>query len=152
LPTDFHIDTSEELISITVDADTTIEEFQQTVNTLTQASHYCAQWPHLVDLRAMKIEFANPSDTRTIEELSVEYRSRVNGNVAVVIAADIDPLTCANIFHFTCSVEAAELFDDYALAIKWLIKSELRRGLQALGGEPESSSNKPHDYPEQIGT
>ena len=58
------------------------------------------------------------------------------------------PGTCAGVFRFVCNLPDTEVFDDYALAIKWL----LREGwIQPTSSQPEDAGrNQADEHPKQI--
>ena len=50
------------------------------------------------------------------------YRPCVTAPMAFVLDGSRDDAFCAGVFRFVCRLSEAEVFDDYALAIKWLLK------------------------------
>lgn len=123
LPTHYHINTEDELVSLHANGPTDLEQVLKVVNALQADPSYDPQWPHLADLREMEI--VPPEDAPlVIESLAEYYRDNVKARVAIVVAADIDRDVCADIFRFTCAVPSTELFDEYKDALMWLIRTD----------------------------
>ena len=76
------------------------------------------------------------------------YRPRVTAPIAVVLDGSRDDAFCAGVFRFVCALPDAEVFDDYALAIKWLLKNGWARG-DALSQPQDPDRNQADEDPKQ---
>jgi hypothetical protein len=63
----------------------------------------------------------------------------------------MDDAFCAGVFRFVCSMPNAEVFDDYPLAIKWLVRRSVTQHDEAELPQPENAGRyQPNEQPKQI--
>jgi hypothetical protein len=110
----------------------------------------------LVDLRGIDVEF-QPGAMRPFAKFLISvYRPQfAAAPLAIVMDPDRDPVFSAGVYRFTCGLGNAELFDDYAHAVSWLLKNGWKKaGHPAPASEllepPDSGRDGADEHPEQI--
>tara|TARA_Y100000294_G_scaffold171148_1_gene184218 strand:+ start:44 stop:334 length:291 start_codon:yes stop_codon:yes gene_type:complete len=66
------------------------------------------------------------------------YRSRAHTSIALVVDPTMERGVMATIYRLACAMGTAELFDDYQLALKWLMRCEFAARGPALQHDPAS--------------
>ena len=145
MPLSYHISPDEGLIAVHGYGEVSLAEIAQLGRELLSDADYDPELPQLLDFRGLRPVIEGQLD-ELVEFLHGAYRDAVTGNVAVVIDDHLEDRHCADIFQLTCAVHDAELFSDYNLALKWLMR-------QAFAGAPlpqqeYAGSNHAHSTPE----
>ena len=119
---DYHINSEDEFVTLRFDGDTDLVDAYELTQQLLTDPDFRDDWPQLVDLRGININ-VQPGAMRPFARYAATgYRPRVAAPIAVVLDGSMDDAFCAGVFRLVCSLPQAEVFDDYALAIKWLLK------------------------------
>lgn len=142
MPLAYHINTDDGLITVQGAGAVDIEEFRRLGETLLEDHRYDPSLPQLVDLRGLRP--AGPASAATDLALSEllgflqqRYRARVAADVAVVIDEHLETRHCADIYLLTCAIQMAELFADYDLALRWLMRRAFADPVADTSGSAE---------------
>jgi hypothetical protein len=134
MPVGYHISPDEGLITVQGDGNVALSEITRVGRSLLGDAAYDPELPQLLDFRGLR-----PLAKGELGELRAfvhgPYRNRVTANVAVVIDAHLERRHCADIFLLTCAIDQAELFADYDLALRWLMR-------RAFALQPEPSAEQ----------
>ena len=141
MPATFHIDRNQGLLTVRAHGEVTLRSLVRIGRAMLADPGYDAAMPQLLDLRGMRVVptplqgavSASPpvSDLELLRQfVHGRYRQRTTGSVAVVIDPHLESAHCADIYLLTCAITGAELFADYELALKWL----MRQGFAAAAG------------------
>lgn len=122
----YHISQEDGLVTIRGEGRATFDELAQLGQQLIGDPDYDDGMPQLIDLRGLRIAAGGIAAGGTLDALRAfvqrHYRQRVNASVAVVIDDRLERRHAATIFRLTCEIGDAELFSDYGLAIRWLMR------------------------------
>jgi hypothetical protein len=121
MPVGYHISADEGLITIHGSGDVSVVEIARLGQTLLRDSAYDPRLPQLLDFRGLRPLAEGDTDALRAFVYG-PYRNAVAANVAVVIDEHLESRHCADIFLLTCAIHEAELFADYDLALKWLMR------------------------------
>lgn len=126
MPLDYHISPDEGLITISGDGEVSLAAIAELGQSLLGDTAYDPALPQLLDFRGLR-----PLPESSLDELQAfvhgPYREAVAGSVAVVIDEHLEGQHVADIFLLTCAIHQAELFSDYDLALKWLMRHAFAR-------------------------
>ena len=131
MPISYTVNSDDELVTLNVSGRVTTEEFVATAQALVQDQNINNSWSQLVDLRGT--EFSSEADQlcqQLQQFLLAEMRPHLAPRVAIVVDDDLKRPILAEIFHLCCRLGRSELFEDYAAAIKWLLKNAVAPSLQ----------------------
>ena len=78
--------------------------------------------PQLADVREIELKLTPGAMRPFLNYVTSKYRPLVTAPIAVVLDGSMDDAFCAGVFRFVCKLSDTEVFDDYALAIKWLLR------------------------------
>lgn len=129
MPSEFHINKDEGLITVQINEEVDLVEIFETARNLHDHADYDPALPLLVDLRGMRL---------TLEEAALKPFNRYiiwhfgdsrTASIAVVVDHEMDRELCAAVYWLTCAVSGCEMFEDYELALKWLIRREFATAL-----------------------
>jgi hypothetical protein len=142
VPASYHINRQDEFVSLRMTGTVDLVEIYELCRRFLDDPDFNATWPHLVDLRGLVVD-VKPGAMRPFANfLLTSYRPKFAGApMAIVMDADRDADFSAGLYRFTCGLGNAELFDDYAHAMKWLLKN----GWSKAGHVPGPPSLKPPD-------
>lgn len=135
MPATYHIDQSEGLITVRAQGELTLRSLMAMGHALLGDRRYVPELPQLLDFRGMRVVAALPpgavgkpapaSDLDLLKQfVSGPYRDRTACSIAVVIDQHLESEHCAEIYLLTCAIAGAELFAEYDLALKWLMRRE----------------------------
>jgi hypothetical protein len=148
---DYHINREDEFVTIRLDGDADLAEVFDLCRTLLKDPDFNSDWPQLVDLRGIRLALKHGALRPFSRYILDSYRPRVNAPIAVILDGTMDDAFCAGVFRFVCSMSNAEVFDDYALAIKWLIKNTWPHAHSDALAQPEDTDGYHTDEePKQI--
>ena len=119
----YHINAEDEFVALQFDGDVDLVEGYELCEALLKDPDFNPQWPQLVDVRNMQLKLSPDAMRPFLRYVTSKYRPRVNAPIAVVLDGSMDDVFCAGVFRFVCRLPDTEVFDDYALAIKWLLKN-----------------------------
>ncbi len=122
MPIQYAINTADELSAVQVRDDVElIDLFQQAKNLLNEQD-FPWEWPQLIDLRGMRLKSNFEATEPFVRFLVDQYRPRIQHAIAVVVDGHADATVLAEIYRVACNLPATELFDDYGMAVKWLLQ------------------------------
>jgi hypothetical protein len=148
---DYHINREDEFVTIRLDGDADLAQVYDLCRTLLNDPSYNPEWPQLVDVRGIRLALKPGAMRPFARYVLTTYRPRVNAPIAVVLDGSMDDAFCAGVFRFVCSLSNAEVFDDYALAIKWLVKNSWPHAENGVLTQPQDpGSNHADEQPKQI--
>jgi hypothetical protein len=152
----YHINREDEFVSLRLTGNVDLVEIYELCQQFLDDPAFSDSWPHLVDLRGFEPEL-KPGAMRPFSQfLLTRYRPRfAAAPMAILMDGDRDPEFVAGLYRFTCGLGHAELFDDYAQAMSWLLKNGWKH---TSGGHsapeslqpPDSRSDRADEEPEQI--
>jgi len=150
VPCRYHINHEDEFVTLHLEGETDLVAMYELCQRLLNDPDYNPEWPQLVDLRALELLLREGAMQPFARYVRGNYRPRVNAPIAVIIDGSMDSDFCAGVFRFVCTLPNAEVFDDYALAIKWLLRqaSVVCDGGSAQPQDPDR--NGADEHPEQI--
>jgi hypothetical protein len=149
LAAEYHINHEDEFVTLRFDGTVDLVDAYELTRQLLSDPDYRADWPQLVDLRGINIDVKRGAMRPFARYAATTYRPQVAAPIAVVVDGSMDDAFCAGVFRLVCSIPAAEVFDDYALAIKWLLRNAVVP--QSGSAQPQDASrDDPDEEPEQI--
>lgn len=117
----YHISTDEGLITVQGEGGVALGELARLGRSLLADRCYDPRLPQLLDFRGLRP--VKPGELEELMEFVQEtYRRSVENSVAVVIDEHLERRHAADIYLLTCAFPDAELFSDYDLALKWLMR------------------------------
>ncbi len=160
VPTSYHINGDDELVSLHITGAVTLVDVYELCEAVMQDPNYRQDWPHLADLRGAKIDIRPGAMGPFVRYARTAHASGGGDTpIAVVFDGHEEDAFCAGVYRFTCALGSAELFDDYAHAMKWLLENGWQK---QVGGHPappgdllEPPNPRRHgadEHPEQIRT
>lgn len=117
----YHIGAEEGLITVHGQGEVPLVELARLGQALLDDQAYDPELPQLLDFRGLRPVTGGEVDDLQDFVLG-PYREGVTANVAVVIDDHLESQHCADIYRLTCAIHDAELFCDYDLALKWLMR------------------------------
>ena len=147
----YHINREDEFVTIRLDGDADLAAIYDLCQTLLKDPDYHAEWPQLVDVRGIQLGLKPGAMRPFARYVLTTYRPRVTAPIAVVIDGSMDDAFLAGIFRFVCAMPNAEVFDDYTLAIKWLLKNSFpHMDGGALPQPQDAGRHQADEHPKQI--
>lgn len=119
--TAYHVNVEDELLSVKIDGPVDLVEMYELGQTILADPVFDPHWPQLVDVRGMQLRVRSGALKPFTDYVVGHYRPATGGAMAVVIDGGLDHDQVAGIFRLVCAMPNTEMFDDYALAIKWLL-------------------------------
>jgi len=129
MPATYFISPDEGLITVKVDGNIELEELFGLARGLHEDARYDPDLPLLADLRGMRLELANAASEPFSDFVISRFGSPRNASMAVVVDNDMDRELVAAVYWLSCAVGGNEMFEDYDLALKWLMRREFARAL-----------------------
>jgi hypothetical protein len=147
----YHINKEDEFITIRLEGDADLALVYELCQRLLNDPDYHAEWPQLVDVRGIELGLKRGAMRPFARYVLTSYRPRVAAPIAVVIDGSMDDAFIAGVFRFVCSMPDAEVFDDYPLAIKWLVRKSVPFGDYQDSSQPQNADRYQADEnPKQI--
>jgi len=156
VPVSYHINTADEFVSVRFDGKIDLVEIYELARSFLADPDFSPSWPHLVDLRGMDVAIEPGAMRPFARFMLTSYRPNfADAPLALVIDSDRDPEFAAGVYRFTCGLGNAELFDDYAQAVSWLLKNGWKKAghpapTSGLLKPPDSGRDGADEHPEQI--
>ena len=122
MPLSYHIDRDEGVITINGDDSIDGTELETLGEQVLTDARYDPQLPQLVDLRGCRFNLRDRAVIEVGRYLARRYGERVAGSMAVVIDTNLASATTATIYRLTSALGNAELFEDYAFALRWMMR------------------------------
>ena len=88
--------------------------------------------PHLIDLRGAELRLDDTTVDGFGNFFTSQFGAAVAGSIAMVIDDQLSTAECASLYRVLCDLANAELFDDYDLAMRWVMKREFVSGSVAI--------------------
>jgi hypothetical protein len=157
VPASYHINADDELVSLTITGQVTLVDIYELCQRLISDPQFSPHWPQLADLRGVSLDI-KPGAMRPFVNYALgTYRTHVAAPVAVIFDGHGEDAFCAGLYRFTCALSVAELFDDYAQGIKWLLANGWRKSGHPAPPEdllepPDPRRNGANKDPEHIRT
>jgi hypothetical protein len=158
VPATYHINPDDELISLTFTGQLDLVDVYELCRTLITDPDFRRHWPQLLDLRGIDIDIRPGAMRPFVNYLTHTFRTRIDGPMAVIFDGHQDDAFCAGVYRLTYSLPGAELFDDYAQGVKWLLANGWRQSghpaprkdpEHALVQQPDPRRNGTDNEPEQ---
>ena len=118
---EYHVNPEDELLSVKVAGQTDLVDVYELAQTILSDPSFDHTWAQLVDVRGIELRVRDGALKPFTDYIVGQYRSATDGAIAVVIGDELDQQQVAAIFKLVCAMSNTEMFDDYALAIKWLL-------------------------------
>ena len=133
MPAGYHINENDGLINVEVAGPVSLVDIYEGAREILADPRYDAALPQLIDLRGMEIELHEGSVAPFTRFMVAKYAPRTRACVAVVIDPELDADICARVYWISCALGNSEVFDNYELALKWLVKQEFVETTRASG-------------------
>ena len=152
VPARYHINREDEFIALLLEGDVDLVDVYELCQSLLADPAFDPQLPQLADVRKVRLKLTPGAMRPFLGYVTTRYRPRVDAPIAVILDGTMDDAFCAGVFRFVCKVQDTEVFDDYALAIKWLLSSRWRRNhMNGASTQPEDAGGyQADDEPKQI--
>ena len=124
MPCNYHINADDGLVTIQGSAYVGLMDAIELGRKLITDQQFDPKLPHLLDLRGLLFDPQSRDKPQFRDFVLHEYQPRVEGLVAVVINDSLDRLSTAALFHLTTRVRQCEIFDNYAQALRWLMRNQ----------------------------
>ena len=113
------------LATISAEGDVSWDDLRVELESLLLAATFNPTLPHLIDLRDATLRLDNAESVEAFGRFfSTSFGTQVNGSIAMVIHDGLSTAECASLYRVLCDLANAELFDDYDLAMRWVMKRE----------------------------
>ena len=150
MPTQYHINRDDEFVALRLKGDVDLVATYELCQSLLADPEFDPHLPQLVDVREVRMQLTHGAMRPFLGYVRATYRPRVEARIAVVLDGTMDDDFCAGVFRFVCNLPDTEVFDDYALAIKWLLKSRWINRTNASAQPENSARNQADEEPKQI--
>ena len=148
----YHINAEDEFVALQFDGDVDLVEVYELCEAVLKDPDFNPQWPQLADVRNIRLKLSADAMRPFLRYATLKYRPRISAPIAVVLDGAMDDAFCAGIFRFVCRLPDTEVFDDYALALKWLLKNGWARqaGNRASAQPQDAGRYQADEQPKQI--
>ncbi len=133
MPCDYHINVDEELVTITSTQDVELAYAMQFGRSVLDDAKFKSTLPQLIDLRGLVIHGSGEQLSQFQNFVLHEYGRAVESSVAIVVDDSLGRYELAALYRLITQTPKAEMFDNYELALKWLMRTEF-----ALKTTPDS--------------
>ena len=148
---EYHVNAEDEFLAVRLQGAVDLVEVYELARAILSDGAFDRAWPQLVDARGAAVQIRSGAMRPFAHYVVRQYRPQASGPMAVVIDGDVDGELTAAIFRLVCAMPDTEVFDDYALAIKWLLKRAWQRHNASLQ-PPDSKGNGTDETPEPVRT
>jgi len=122
LTINYHINHEDEFVSVRIDGAVDLVEAYELCQSILGDEKLNHEWPHLIDMRGMTPVIQSKALKPFIDFLTGSYRPQIKAPLAVICDDSADGDVTAALFRLTCAMGDTELFDDYRLGLKWLLR------------------------------
>jgi len=152
VPAQYHINQEDEFIALQFDGVVNLVDIYEVCQALLADPDFDPSLPQLADVRTVELELSPGALRPFLQYVTTKYRPHVTAPIAMVLDGSKDDDFCAGMFQFACRLSDTEVFDDYALAIKWLLGNRWARRDRTSGlPQPQDSGGDQADeHPEQV--
>jgi hypothetical protein len=127
MPAGYHINDNDGLVAIEVTGAVNLADIYGTAKRLLADPSYDPNLPQLIDLRGMEIELQAATVAPFTRFMVARYAPQTLACIAVVIDPELEADICARVYWISCALGSSEVFDNYELALKWLMKQEFAK-------------------------
>lgn len=120
----YYINQDDGLITIHGTADATFQDAIEVGRKLLGDEQFDPTLPHLVDFRGLDFALQTQDAAEFASFALNHYRPQVAASVAIVVDDSLGRKEIAALYHLVCAMDRTELFDDYELALKWIMRLE----------------------------
>jgi hypothetical protein len=124
MPCAYHINLEDGLITLTGGADVDATQLLNIGEQMLADPEFDPYLPQLIDFRNLTVEPDKEASARIRDFCLKTYLPRVYASIAVVINDSLSTRALSDMYHLTCAMDKAELFDHYDQALKWLMRRE----------------------------
>ncbi len=128
------------LVTIKNSASTPLTEAWQVARQLLDDPRHDSSLPHLVDLRDLVVTHTAAERDTFVKFMLDEFHPGVEASVAILVNDSLDRQALAGLYRIVSNLDKTELFDEYDLAIRWLIRREFA-GTDPADGSCEQQAN-----------
>jgi len=147
----YHINHEDEFIAIQFAGEIDLVDAYELCQALLADPKFDPKLPQLADVREVRLKLTSGAIKPFLRYVTTRYRPRVHGPIAIVLDGTMDDAFCAGVFRFACNLPDTEVFDDYGLAIKWLLGNGWASRSNAASSQPKDAGRDQADEePEQI--
>ncbi len=147
----YHINHDDEFVALRLDGEVDLVDVYELCQSLLADPRFDPKLPQLADLRSVQLNLKRGAMRPFLRYVTAKYRPLVGAPIAVVFDGSKDDEFCAGVYQFACKLSNTEVFDDYALAIKWLLRTSWATPNSALSSQPHNPGRDHGDeHPEQI--
>lgn len=118
----YHINSEDGFVSVHLAGDVNLVDLYEMCRSILADHTLDPTWPHLIDIRGFEPNIETKALKPFIEFLTTTYRPAIQAPLAVVCDDHANGEITASMYRFTCALGDTELFDDYRLALKWLLR------------------------------
>ncbi len=151
MPAQYHINHDDEFVALQLDGAVDLVDVYELCQSLLADPRFNPELPQLADLRSVQLHLKQGAMRPFLRYMTTKYRPLVGAPIAVVFDGSMDDEFCAGVYQFACKLTDTEAFDDYALAIKWLLRNRWTTADATPLSQPEHTSRDQADeHPKQI--
>jgi hypothetical protein len=151
VPVQYHINHEDEFIALRFEGEVDLVDVYELCQALIADPGFDPKFPQLADVREIELKLTSGAMRPFLNYVTSKYRPLVNAPIAVVLDGSMDDAFCAGVFRFVCKLSDTEVFDDYALAIKWLLRDNWPgRNRKTLSQPEDSGRDQGDEHPKQI--
>lgn len=152
MPAQYHINREDEFIALRFEGEVDLVDVYELCQALIADPDFDPKLPQLADVREIELKLSPGAMRPFLNYVTTKYRPCVAARIAVVLDGSMDDAFCAGVFQFVCTLSDTEVFDDYALAIKWLLRDNWsRRDRHDTSAQPDDSgTDQADEHPKQI--
>jgi hypothetical protein len=152
VPAQYHINHEDEFVALRFEGDVDLADVYELCQSLLADPEFDPKLPQLADVRNVQLKLLPGAMRPFLRYVTTKYRALVEAPIAIVLDGSMDDDFCAGVFRFACKLSETEVFDDYALAIKWLLRNTWghRDGKTTLPQPQDSGRDQADEHPKQI--
>jgi len=129
MASEFRIKPDEGLVTVQISEQVDLVEIFETARDLHDHADYDPALPLLVDLRDMRLALEEAALKPFNRYIIGHFGKCRSASIAVVVDHDMNKELCAAVYWLNCAVSGCEMFEDYDMALKWLIRREFATAL-----------------------
>jgi hypothetical protein len=145
VPAQYHINHEDEFIAFNFAGEIDLVDVYELCQSLLADPQFDPKLPQLADVREVRLKLTPGAMKPFLRYVTTRYRPKVEASIAIVLDGAMEDEFCAGVFRFACNLRDTEVFDDYALAIKWLLGNAW-----ALAHPKDAGRNQADEEPKQV--